>query len=232
MWQSQEFWDNNYGSNYQVEFSKRPTYMLRRATRSPEVDGLSSTSADSAIGDDFDIEISPETFAKNLKDQITSPRSVLLANLGESPPFVKKATRTSSRFVSSDLVNGMPQKLPTGKAFANRYDFEASFSAAIASANSAMGFENSGLQNTSSPKLNGASDSYFPPLPRLFSQSTPIQSPNELIKEDHLVNNIKKTHLSGLQRSSSFSIEVISTWTPCPKSKLVSRGWKRRIQFG
>lgn len=203
----QEFWDNNYGSNYQVEFRKRPNYLLRRSSHPPEIDGLPRrASDDSAIGDDFDIDILPETFAKNLADQISSPRSVLLANLGESPPFAKKAALTSTPLTSSDIVNGTPQKRPTGKVFANRYDFSASLSAAIANANIAIGPERSGLgQKLSPPKVSGgASDSYFAPLPPLFRESPPVQSPNELVKEDSLVNNIKKSHLSGLQQGHHF----------------------------
>jgi hypothetical protein len=203
----QEFWDNNFGANFQVEFRKRPNYLLRRSTLPAEMKGIARrASDDSAIGDDFDIDILPETFAKNLADQISSPRSVLLANLGESAPFVKKATLSSTPSASSDIVNGTLQKRPTGKVFANRYDFSASLSAAIANANMTIGPERSGLggQKSSSPKATNASDSYFAPLPLLFRESPPVQSPNELIKEDSLVNNIKKSHLSGLQQSHHF----------------------------
>lgn len=198
-----EFWDNNYGSNYQVEFRKRPNYLLRRASHPPHANGLSGVADDSAIGDDFDIELTPETFAKNLAKQISSPRSALLANLGESPPFVKKSPLSSSPSPASDLRNGALQKQPTGKAFANRYDFGASLNAAIANANAAIGFEKSGLQKTSSPKLNTQTDSYFAPLPLLFRSSPPVQSPTE-IKEDVLVNNIKKSQLTGLQQNHHF----------------------------
>ena len=203
----QEFWDNNFGANFQVEFRKRPNYLLRRSTLPAEMKGIARrASDDSAIGDDFDIDILPETFAKNLADQISSPRSALLANLGESAPFVKKATLSSTPSASSDIVNGTLQKRPTGKVFANRYDFSASLSAAIANANMTIGPERSGLggQKSSSPKATNASDSYFAPLPLLFRESPPVQSPNELIKEDSLVNNIKKSHLSGLQQSHHF----------------------------
>jgi hypothetical protein len=198
-----EFWDNNYGSNYQVEFRKRPNYLLRRASHPPQVNGLTGVSDDSAIVEDFDIELTPETFAKNLAQQITSPRSALLANLGESPPFVKKAALASSPSPASELSNGTTQKRPTGKAFANRYDFGASLSAAIANANAAIGFDKSGLQKISSPKPAAQNDSYFAPLPQLFRSSPPVQSPVE-IKEDNLVTNIKKSQLSGLQQNHHF----------------------------
>lgn len=198
-----EFWDNNYGSNYQVEFRKRPNYLLRRASHPPLANGLSGVADDSAVSDDFDIEFTPETFAKNLAQQISSPRSALLANLGESPPFVKKATLSSSPSPASDLHSGTVQKRPTGKAFANRYDFGASLNAAIANANATIGFEKSGLQKTSSPKPTTQTDSYFAPLPQLFRSSPPVESPTE-IKEDVLVNNIKKSQLTGLQQNHHF----------------------------
>jgi len=219
----QEFWDNNYGSNYQVEFRKRPNYLLRRSTHPPEISGLPRrVSDDSAIGDDFDIDILPETFAKNLADQISSPRSALLANLGESLPFVQKATLSSTPSTSSDIVNGTPQKRPTGKVFANRYDFSASLSAAIANANMTMGPERSGLgQKTETPKVSSAPDSYFAPLPLLFRDSPPVQSPIDLVKEDSLVNNIKKSHLSGLQQSHHFRSRSYPMGSPSQ-----SPGWQ------
>lgn len=200
----QEFWDNNYGSNYQVEFRKRPNYLLRRASHPPEVNGLPRVGDDSGITDDFDIELSPETFAKNLAQQLSSPRSALLVNLGESPPFVKKASVTSPPSATSDHPNGTAQMRPTGKAFANRYDFTASLTAAIANANATLGPERSGLQKTSSPKPQTATDSYFAPLPRLFRSSPPVQSPTEMSREDTLVNDIRKTQLSGLQQAHHF----------------------------
>lgn len=216
----QEFWDNNYGSNYQVEFRKRPNYLLRRASHPPEPNGLPRV-GDEGIADDFDIEISPETFAKNLAQQISSPRSALLANLGESPPLVKKSAGLSSTpSPASDLPKGTAQKTPTGKAFANRYDFGASLSAAIANANAALGLDGSGLQKTASPKLQSGTDSYFAPLPQLFRSSPPVQSPTEMGQEDSLVNDIKRAQLSGLQQAHHFRSRSYPLGSPAPSS-----GW-------
>jgi Carbohydrate/starch-binding module (family 21) len=206
--QEQEFWDNNYGANYVVEFRKRPNHLLRRATHPPELNGLSaSTSDDSAISDDFDVEFTPETLAKELAERIASPKAALLANLGESKayPLIKTATLTASPSLSSaDLGNGAPQKRPTGKVFANRYDFSASLNAAIANASAFQGIERSAFKKPSSPKPTNPSESYFAALPSLFRTSPPMQSPTELGKEDDLVNNIKKSHLSGLQQTHHF----------------------------
>ena len=197
----QEYWDNNYGSNYLVEFRKRPNYLLR-STRPPGANGLPCRpSDDSTIGDDFDIDISPEIFAKNLAEQITSPRSALLANLGESPPFAKKSAFTCP---SISLVNGAPKQRRTAKAFSNRYDFSASLNAAIAVANTAMGREESELQKNSSPKSANSTDSYFPPQPQPVRPSAPDQVPVGSVEENNFVNNIKKSHLSGLQQSYHF----------------------------
>ena len=217
----QEYWDNNYGSNYRVEFRKRPNHLLRRSPYPPNANGLyHRASDDSAIGEDFDIDISPETFAKDLAKQITSPRSALLANLGESPKFVKKTTSSSFPPLSSGVANGTPQKRLTGKAFANRYDFEASLSAAIANANTAIAAESSGLQKTSSPKITNSSDLYFPPLPPLFRPSPPVQSPIEIVKEVNLVNNIKKSHLLGLQQNHHFRSRSYPLGSPAQSSTM------------
>ena len=81
----QEYWDNNYGSNYRVEFRKRPNHLLRRSPYPPNANGLyHRASDDSAIGEDFDIDISPETFAKDLAKQITSVTG--LEGARSSPP--------------------------------------------------------------------------------------------------------------------------------------------------
>jgi hypothetical protein len=206
--QDQEFWDNNYGANYLVEFRKRPNHLLRRACHPPKVSGLSgSSSEESAVSNDFDIEFSPETLAKELAEQIASPKGALLANLGESKtyPLIKTTTLTASPAISSaNLINGTPQKRPTGKVFANRYDFSVSLNATIANANTVQGFERNGLKKTSSPKPSDAAGSYFAPLPVFFRPSPSVQLPTEPGKEDDLVNNINKSHLSGLQQTHHF----------------------------
>jgi hypothetical protein len=198
----QEFWDNNFGSNYLVEFRKRPNFLLRRISRASKINNASGASDDAVICDDFDVELTSESFAKNLAQQIRSPQSVLLANLGESSPFARKSTLTPSPSVSSGIVNGVPPRQPTGKAFANRYDFGASLSAAIANANAANGFEGSGLPKTRSPKLANT-DSYFGPISLSFCQSLTTQPSTEL-KEDSLFNNTTKSHLSTLQQAHHF----------------------------
>jgi Carbohydrate/starch-binding module (family 21) len=203
----QEFWDNNYGANYQVEFRKRPNFLLRRQTPSGRVNRLGAGSSldDSVIGGDFDVEtLEPETFAKNLAQQISSPRSSLLANLGESPPLVKKTmVPISSSSSSSDLpINGTPKKTPTGKAFANRYDFGASLNAAIVSANAAMGFDQSNVPKNVLTKP-GSRD-YFSPSPLLFKQNAPLRSAAEMKEEKPLTNHTKKSHLSALLQSHHF----------------------------
>ena len=202
--QDQEFWDNNYGANYIVEFRKRPNHLLRRASHPAEVNGLAaSSSGNSAISDDFDIEFSRETLAKELAERIASPKGALLTNLGETNayPLIKTTTLTTSPSITCDLINGTPQKRPTGKIFANRYDFSTSLNAVIAKPNTVQGVERSGLNDTSPLK---PSDPTMSPLPILFRSSSPVQSPTEIGKADDLVHNIKKSHLSGWQHSHHF----------------------------
>ena len=194
----QEFWDNNYGANYQVEFRKRPNHLLRRASHPLDANGLPRrASDDSALGDEFDVD--PETFAKNLAQQMSSPRSALLANLGESSTVVKNAGLTTAPSSALEILDR--QKLPTGKAFANRYDFEASLSAAIASANAALALDPNGPHKPSYPQTPYSSDSYFAPLPSLFRQSPPLQSTTE-IKKDIPVNGTKRSLVSMLQEQA------------------------------
>jgi hypothetical protein len=193
------------------------------------MNGMIVTKDDSAISDDFDdVELSPVTFAKNLAQQISSPRTALLESLGESPPFVKKAALTSSPSPASDLLDS--KKRPVGKAFAGRYDFGASLSAAIASANATIGVERSGLQKTSPPKSNSSQESYFAPLPQLFRGSPQGGSPNETrtdAKEDTLVNNIRKSHISGLQQSHHFRSRSYPVGSPAS-----SPGWPEDLREG
>ena len=217
--QDQEFWDNNYGANYIVEFRKRPNHILRRASHPREVNGLAVSSFDdSAISDDFDIEFSPETLAKALGERITFPKGVLLANLGESNgyPRIKTTTLTTSPSITSrDLINGTPQKLPTGKVFANRYDLSTSLNPVIPNLNTVPALERSRLNNTS--PLNPPNPT-ISPSPVLFRSSSPIQSPTEIGKADDLVTNIKKSHLSGWQHPHHFRSRSYPLGSPCGTS--------------
>jgi Carbohydrate/starch-binding module (family 21) len=190
----QEFWDNNYNANYKVEFRRRPNYLLRRGV----TEGIVRPTRASSV-DDFDVDISPETFAKNLAQQISSPTSSILANLGEGP-FPKKSP-APLRYTPDAA-----QKRPTGKGFANRYDFGASLNAAIANASTTIGADKSGYAKPSP----SSSESYFAPLPRLFRPSSERETPTESREDYNLVNKIKKTQLAGLHnhhfRSRSYPV--------------------------
>nr|POF17134.1 protein phosphatase 1 regulatory subunit 3a [Quercus suber] len=154
----QDFWDNNNGSNYQVDFVKggakrttnsvasaglgaRPLHALPRSRHTP----LSpSHPRPTSLDDDF-----------AMRADINSAYHLGSADslLGESPTSIKLKPRSKRGSLFPD--NGSS---PAGNGLGGRYDFGASLSAALGSAQSALGRQ-SGLMNGKGTKID--SGSYF-----------------------------------------------------------------------
>jgi hypothetical protein len=146
---SQEYWDNNNGMNYQVDFSKkvkqreskRPTASLGavpRSRHSPLASRPRSMPA-ASFDDDFGHEFGN-------KFQFGSGR----ATIGDSPNSSIKLKPRSKRV--SLYATQAPQS-QVSQAFASRYDFGASLSAALSTAQTALG-DRSGLKVDTQHKMN------------------------------------------------------------------------------
>nr|POE62275.1 protein phosphatase 1 regulatory subunit 3a [Quercus suber] len=154
----QDFWDNNSGSNYQVEFVKSNA---RRSTKSAASSGLGarplhaiprsrhtppspSHARPTSIDDDFATRADI-----NSAYHLGSADSLL----GESPTSIKLKPRSKRGSLFPDNGN-----TSASNGLGGRYDFGASLSAALGSAQTALGRQ-SGLMNGKGQKVN--SGSYF-----------------------------------------------------------------------
>jgi hypothetical protein len=139
-----EYWDNNNSTNFQVDFRKKAKLQngkkgMQPATARP-VNGLPRSQRNSAplprprsmpvtfddFADGFDAKYDFSAFAKQPVNDF----------LGEAGPVRLKGVKSAVN-MTSDNQRKSPNA--TGQAFANRYDFGASLSAAIQAANKAMG---------------------------------------------------------------------------------------------
>jgi hypothetical protein len=139
-----EYWDNNNSTNFQVDFKKKAKSQngkkgIQPASARP-VNGLPRSQKKSAplprprsmpvtfddFADGFDSKYDFSAFAKQPVNDF----------LGEAGPMRLKGVKSAVNMTSNKL-----RKSPnaTGQAFANRYDFGASLSAAIQAANTTLG---------------------------------------------------------------------------------------------
>lgn len=139
-----EYWDNNNSTNFQVDFKKkpkpqngkkgmqcaasRPAIGLPRSQKSammPQPRSKPSTFDDFADG--FDPVYDLSSFAKKPVHDF----------LGESGTVRLKGVKSAGNLTTGGL--GGKTHSRSGQAFANRYDFGASLTAAIQAANAALG---------------------------------------------------------------------------------------------
>jgi hypothetical protein len=144
----QEYWDNNNAMNYQVDFtkktkqrgSKRPTASLGAVPRSrhsplaPRPRSMPAASFDDDFGHEFET-----------KFQFGSGRAII----GDSPSSVIKLKPKSKR----NVVQNQAPPSQVSQAFASRYDFGASLTAALSNAQTALG-DRSGLKVDNQDKMN------------------------------------------------------------------------------
>jgi hypothetical protein len=150
----QDYWDNNNGMNYQVDFTKkvkpehgkngmpgmgaRPLNGLPRSKPSPP---LSAWTRPKALPDSFD------DFAAGLDSYSSLNRSSPASIMGDSPIKLK------SPRPRAEIVPDAPARRTKAKAqaFGNRYDFSASLNAAIQNASALLG-DQSGLKTSRDTK--------------------------------------------------------------------------------
>ncbi|CAE7188260.1 hypothetical protein PTNB85_07574 [Pyrenophora teres f. teres] len=161
----QEYWDNNNSMNYQVDFSKkakqqkskRPTASLGAVPRSrhsplaPRPRSMPAASFDDDFGHEFET-----------KFQFGSGRAVI-----PEPPST--AIKLKPRSKRGSLYPTQAPRSQVTQAFASRYDFGASLSAALSTAQTALG-DKSGLRVNTQDKMNNC---YFDrPAPAVKAPAT------------------------------------------------------------
>lgn len=153
----QEFWDNNNGTNFQVDFRKKMLpqngkKVIGAANRS--VNGLPRShrrSNPSAAPRPKSMPVGFDDFGGN--NSVNFDQSVH-EYLGESAPtsLRLKGSRASGSIPSDNL--SVRLVAPSGQAFANRYDFGASLSAAIVAAKDTMVLKPDTVQSQPSRKVS------------------------------------------------------------------------------
>ena len=157
----QEFWDNNDGLNYQIDFTReakasnkpvvpnglgvRPLSAIPRSRHSPPTTGRGRAQT---TDDDFAAHLDRESAYS-----LASPEKIL----GEAPGSIKLKSRAkkASAFPSN-------QSAPPSNGLGGRYDFGAPLSAALSQAQEKLG-RSSGLMNAAGKATGG---SYFGPIER------------------------------------------------------------------
>jgi hypothetical protein len=121
----QDFWDNNNGFNFQVDFSKKAKPQNGKKVALPR--SKPSTA--------------PRPRSMPNFDELDGYDSALLMKEMEDPAPPKTKTLDIT-----DTTESLARRAnPSGNAFGNRYDFEASLTAAIKAANTVVGPKRSGL---------------------------------------------------------------------------------------
>jgi hypothetical protein len=202
----QEYWDNNNSMNYQVDFSKKVKQQTKRSNGGL---GAIPRSRHSPLAP------RPRSMPPSVDDDFSndfhfgSPRAVVLSDSPGPSLRLKPKSKRGSLF---------PDQAPRrsqggGQAFASRYDFGASLSNALSSAQKAMG-DHSGLKvNTTSTANKGYFDRPAPaqkahttgaPIPgtrpdSLSSEKPDLQSAeyNELIQKFCFVRSQPQPHHPG-----------------------------------
>ncbi|KUI59281.1 Protein phosphatase 1 regulatory subunit 3E [Cytospora mali] len=155
----QEHWDNNGGTNFQVDFRKKmlPTNGKRpvgAANRPPNGLPRSNRRSNPSSGP------RPKSMPVGFDDFSDNPRvnfdQSIHDYLGEQPtPLRLKSSKSTTNIPSDNLSTRL--SAPSGQAFANRYDFGASLSAAMQAAKDSM--TKDGLQMKSGRKTSPPSSS-------------------------------------------------------------------------
>ncbi|RMY45812.1 hypothetical protein D0865_09679 [Hortaea werneckii] len=171
----QEYWDNNRGMNYQVEFIKavrktkpsvvvtglgaRPHTSLPRSRHSPP---SSSRGQKPSLDDDFTRLDSSASYSFGSNDTLLDESGGTI----KLKPRNKRGSAFPSNNAGQHPANGL----------GGRYDFGASLSAALSSAQDKLGRE-SGLMNPAQKQSGG---SYFGPLDRKEGPTKADERPDAL----------------------------------------------------
>jgi len=159
----QEYWDNNGGVNYQVDFSKK------QRPQPPSANGAMSglgarplnalprsrpSSATTSLGRPHSMPVSLDDFSSGFDDLGPFGAPSAGALMGE-PRLKLRSPRSKAELVTEAPAGRRPRS--SGQAFGNRYDFDSSLSAAKSHAVAALG-EQSGLSSRSDTKQSSSNE--------------------------------------------------------------------------
>lgn len=199
----EEYWDNNHGANFQVDFKKKHVPQKGKnnfqgaSSRSPG--GLPRSNRRNTVNSSSlrpASKPSPmDDFGRDTDFRLDEPIHDFLGESGT--PALRLKTRSSSSLASDNIAKGLSS--PSGAAFANRYDFGASLSAAVQAAKDSMVKDKDALYMKNNvrpsvpPPMASTGSKELSASPVLFSDQTNsgTGSPNISIKSssyEELVN--------------------------------------------
>lgn len=164
----QEYWDSNNNSNFQVDFRKQ--FKPQNGKNSFQGAGSRSTSSlprsnrkqnSAAAGRSLQMPASFDDFDKKPKFKFDDH----LDYLGESnTPGLRLKTKSTSNLASDNISKGLGLTAPSGLAFANRYDFGASLSAAVQAAKDSASKDRDALYMKRNVRDSPSPMNFGPPL--------------------------------------------------------------------
>jgi hypothetical protein len=178
----QEYWDNNGSANFQVDFRKQfkpqngKNGFSGAASRSANSLPRSNRKQNPAAGArPAQMPLSFEGFDKNSKFKFDDHINDFL---GESnTPGLRLKTKSTSNLASDNITKGLGLTAPSGLAFANRYDFGASLSAAVQAAKDSAAKDKDALYMKRNIRDSPTLMTFGPPLSAPpASQSSPPAS--------------------------------------------------------
>ncbi|KAL7791587.1 carbohydrate-binding module family 21 protein [Trichoderma ceciliae] len=181
----QEYWDNNNSANFQVDFRKQ----FKPQNGKNGFQGAASRSANNlprsnrkqnpgAAVRPMQMPVSFEDFDKKPKFKFDDQK--INDYLGESnTPGLRLKTKSTSNLASDNITKGLGLTAPSGLAFANRYDFGASLSAAVQAAKDSAAKDKDALYMKRNVRDSPISMTFGPPLsaPPAPEPSQPATAP-------------------------------------------------------
>ncbi|KAL7810664.1 carbohydrate-binding module family 21 [Trichoderma gracile] len=183
----QEYWDSNNSANFQVDFRKQfkpqngkngfqgavsrsASNNLPRSNRKQAPAGSGRSGQMPFSFDDFDKKPKFKFDDQHINDY-----------LGESnTPGLRLKTKSASNLASDNISRGLGLTAPSGLAFANRYDFGASLSAAVQAAKDSAAKDKDALYMKRNVRNSPTPMSFGPPLtsaPPAPESSKPAAAP-------------------------------------------------------
>ncbi|KAI3555536.1 hypothetical protein CABS03_04064 [Colletotrichum abscissum] len=219
----QEYWDNNNGTNFQVDFRKKHLPQngkrgLQGAAGRPALPRSNRRSSPSSAPRPKSMPVGFDDFGNQSKLNFDQPIHEYLGESGPTAGLRLKINKSTGNLASDNLSSRLTA--PSGQAFSNRYDFGASLTAAVQAAKDTIGKDRNqdGLYMKSHRKIHVPAQQpqqakpapavTAPPVSKPVVKQPPVpgtDSPNPSLASssyEELVNKYCFVRTSGSKQSS------------------------------
>ncbi|OLN83303.1 Glyoxalase 3-like protein 1 [Colletotrichum chlorophyti] len=215
----QEYWDNNYGTNFQVDFRKK--YLpqngkrgLQGAAGRPALPRSNRRASPASAPRPKSMNVGFDDFGHQSKLNFDQPIHEYLGESGPNAGLRLKSNKSTGNLASDNLSSRL--SAPSGQAFANRYDFGASLTAAVQAAKDSMGKDRNpdGLymkshrkiqvpvQQPQQPKATTTSKAPAVSMPVMAPAAPGTDSPNTSLASSSYEELVNKYCFFGSKQSS------------------------------